>query len=392
MNQEEKFFTTEFYRLAYAKGERLRIRQFGPISNIDIEIKPITVIIGSTGSGKSTIIKLLHIFRQLILNSDLTTEKFKIILIDKFQLVEPVQNTYIKYELGDFYIEYTEGVLKTNFSSNFRTEWQDLQDFSTKEFEETSKIPSLINSLFLDAAKHIYKPIYIPAERLFTSTHASYLAAFQLSEIPISDYMLQFIKNIQIAKRLVRKMSLPFLKATYYFKNGIDIIEHDKDKSTISLDFASSGFQAIIPVLLVFEYFSKRKDPFSHVFVVEEPELNLYPSVQKHIIEEMVSKTIKWNSRLVIATHSPYILTALNNLIIAKTIIKEHPESIEAVNKEVPPQYQVDFQDVMAYYVNDGTAKSIMNEEYSMIDANALDDVSNELGHTYDKLLNLLYP
>lgn len=389
---KEAFDNTNFNKIAQAKTERLIIRSFGPVHDIDIEIKPVTVIIGSTGSGKSTVIKMLHIFRQLFLESDLTTEKFKDAVTDKFKLVEPIKETYIKYVLGDFFIEYTEGELNTNFPTDFYDEWNKLRDLSEKPLKGKDKFP-LLKSWFEEAALTIHRPLYIPVERIFATSYTSNSAAYQRSKILIADFILQFIENIQVAKGTVKKLDLPFLKARYVYRNNIDIIEHyDANKSVVSLDFASSGFQAIVPLLLIFEYFSTKKDPFSHFFAVEEPELNLFPTVQKQLVEQMISKTVHSNCRLIMATHSPYILTALNNLIIAKTITQEQPQETDAVNKIVAPKYQVDFQDVMAYYISDGVAKHIMNEEYSMIDANALDDVSNELGHTFDTLLNLRYP
>ena len=62
------------------------------------------------------------------------------------------------------------------------------------------------------------------------------------------------------------------------------------------------------------------------------------------------------------------------------------------MNKIIPPQYQIDFEDVKAYYVGGGTVKNIMSTENSMIDANGLDEVSNELSITFNQLLDLEYP
>lgn len=126
-------------------------------------------------------------------------------------------------------------------------------------------------------------------------------------------------------------------------------------------------------------------------FIIEEPELNLYPTTQKKLVEYLIEKCTQGDNRLIITTHSPYILTALNNCIEASNVRKLHPESEAEVDKLVPRQYQIDYEDVMAYFVADGTAKPIMNEEYQIIDANALDDVSNELGHVFDSLLDLKY-
>ena len=43
--------------------ERLEIKKFGPIIDVDIELKPIMVFIGNQATGKSTISKLIALFR-----------------------------------------------------------------------------------------------------------------------------------------------------------------------------------------------------------------------------------------------------------------------------------------------------------------------------------------
>ena len=55
----------------------------------------------------------------------------------------------------------------------------------------------------------------------------------------------------------------------------------------------------------------------------------------------------------------------------------------------VPPQYHLDFEDIAAYFVADGTARSIMNVENQLIDANALDEVSTDLSEAFGKLVQL---
>ena len=45
--------------------ERLVVKNFGPITNLDIEIRPLTLFIGTQGSGKSTVSKLLTICRDM---------------------------------------------------------------------------------------------------------------------------------------------------------------------------------------------------------------------------------------------------------------------------------------------------------------------------------------
>ncbi len=382
---KEAFEKTNFNKIAQAKTERLIIKQFGPVHDIDIEIKPVTVIIGSTGSGKSTIIKLLHIFRQLFLESDLTTEKFIEAVTDKFKLVEPIKETYIKYVLGDFFIEYTEGGLNTNFPTDFYDECEKLKDLSEKPLKGKDKFP-LLKTWFKAAALTIHSPLYVPVERTFVTTYTSNSAAYQRSKIRIADFILQFIENKQLANSSVKKLDLPFLKATYFFRNDKDIIEHyGSNKSAIGLEYASSGFQAIVPLLLVFEHFSKAKDPFSHFFAVEEPELNLFPTVQKKLVEQMISKTVNTNCRLIMATHSPYILSYLNNLLFAWKVGQIQPE---AENK-VAVEYRLNPENFGGYVLRDGQSLSIFDTGTGLIDHNCLDEVFEEIGFEYDALYDV---
>ena len=47
-------------------NEYLRIQNFGPVVDIELDnIVPLTVLIGESGSGKSTVMKVLSMFRWI---------------------------------------------------------------------------------------------------------------------------------------------------------------------------------------------------------------------------------------------------------------------------------------------------------------------------------------
>ena len=165
------------------------------------------------------------------------------------------------------------------------------------------------------------------------------------------------------------------------------------NRTTTKLSESATGLQSVVPLMLVVENCSQ--DEFvvksNFRFIIEEPELNLYPTTQKLLLEYLIEKCTKGDNRLIITTHSPYILAALNNCIQADNVKREYPEDAPKADQLVRPESQIAYEDVMAYYVADGTAKAIMNEEYRLIDANALDDVSNEIDRIFDQLLDLKY-
>ena len=63
------------------------------------------------------------------------------------------------------------------------------------------------------------------------------------------------------------------------------------------------------------------KPTFSNI-VIEEPELNLFPATQAELMYYVLSKINHSRDNMVITTHRPYILYAVNNCILAN-LVKE---------------------------------------------------------------------
>lgn len=155
----------------------------------------------------------------------------------------------------------------------------------------------------------------------------------------------------------------------------------------------SSGVQSLIPLLLVFDYCLLKKEyEIDQSLLFEEPELNLFPIKQKKLIDYLISKISTLNHKLIITTHSPYILSALDNLIFAKNAFNEHPESKEKIKSIISEDKWIDYNEISVYEVrNDGKVYSIKNEEFKSIDANAIDSVSDVISEEFDKLTSLRY-
>ena len=95
-------------------SERLIVRNFGPITNLDIEFRRLTLFIGDQGSGKSTLSKLLTICRDynwwLLMLDDADAEDVKKPFYD-FGINEYfMDDTFISYTMTGFSIKYENGV------------------------------------------------------------------------------------------------------------------------------------------------------------------------------------------------------------------------------------------------------------------------------------------
>ena len=46
--------------------EKLIVREFGPLTNVEIDFKRITLLIGPSASGKSTLLKIVAMMRHIL--------------------------------------------------------------------------------------------------------------------------------------------------------------------------------------------------------------------------------------------------------------------------------------------------------------------------------------
>lgn len=128
---------------------------------------------------------------------------------------------------------------------------------------------------------------------------------------------------------------------------------------------------------------------YSHTqFIIEEPEQNLFPKEQYKLIEYLAGIINHGKQhRLTITTHSPYIMTALNNLIQAGDLASQslaNAQKIESRFKNL-----LHYNEVAAFSINNGVVESIMDEDLRMISAESLDYASQELSDDFSFLMSL---
>lgn len=380
------------------QSERLIVKNFGPLKDVDIELKDIMVFIGPQASGKSTLAKLLYIFTK----GDLIFTENKNELFGNVNAEELFQNESINFfsENTEFHfktnkkiVDYTNGRFKLGGKS---------YNLGKKIIDWTPSFSWLINKSIGDeeTLKHIiYNTIkksweeseyftYIPVERLFISSLSdSLMGLLSGRNINIPGAILNFGSKFEAARSNLKKVHIDFLDIEYIYGDLGNIIVHSNG-TKIPLSQAASGFQFIIPLYVTIQYIIQKE---TNSLVIEEPELSLFPEIQKKLVEFIIETCRDKTKRLIITTHSPYILTVLNNLIQAHNVVKERPELEKEVNEIIPKERWLDFDKVSVYYVADGTAKNIMYEKNRIIKAENIDSVSKNLSNEFGQLLDLQY-
>ena len=401
---------------------KLEIVKFGPIENSIFDIKDVNIFIGESATGKSIITKLIYISNTFIrfIISKGTKDSNTLNTIQN--LKESFRNSYFNifkdtYKNFNFTFYYTEekfvrfthsnkSQYKVEFSdelkreietayTNFKKRFENLEQ---NNIESDSMLPSIYGLLLFQEIKKVFTKdnyIYIPAGRSFFTMLSKNIFSIIENGVEIDYIFTQFGGLFQNAKKefenlnkKISKKDLLFienrykelLKGTYAFEDDEDRIYINKDEF-LPLNQISSGQQELLPALLIL--LSVLNSKTSTTIIFEEPEAHLFPKDQQRLIELLIYilNHTQSGNRLIITTHSPYILSVLNNLIYAGKL----------KSKSIDENLYLHFENISAYSLSSNKAKSILNKENNLIDANYIDDVSNDIANIFDKLLDEEY-
>lgn len=376
--------------------EYLKIENFGPISEIELsEIRPLTVFIGKSGSGKSTIMKVLALFRWMykrvnlrsfIKHSKISKTKigFKTLpLLRTSGLLEYLMpNSQIIYRNGPYEIVMT-----------YRT--------TTAKFVVAKEHLSLEKIVFISDKRSIIPDIL----------------GSSIDRHKDNYYLQDTLDNFRTANKFISDLDLKFLGVNFSVrkqKNGSKEFRISGNgvngEYSIKLTNASSGIQTATSVGLIVDYYATKYNlddslnaalfkyfadsdnlknfragmnvgefPNRRVNIfIEEPELSLYPENQLEMVDFLINRCFKtphdYDMSLMMATHSPYIVNYLN-LLMARTSDDTKEASISSEIVDV-------------YLIEDGVLidLKISDEKGNpLIDTTRLSDPISEIYNEYDE-------
>ena len=375
-------------------SERLVVRNFGPITNLDIEFRKLTLFIGDQGSGKSTLSKLLTICRDynwwLLMLENADDEDVKKPFYD-FGINEYfMDDTYICYTMTGFSIKYENGafsIVSDNISA----------DDIKKYFQYLNKRYGSGQDSEMDEAQakelepYARAVLYILAERNLVGNLSESLASLLTAQVPLPKPLMEYMSMFERAKKEYPSYNIPFFNVKFVKKNGKERIELVGKDKNLPLSACSSGLQSAIPMLMVIDY-ALKTDSFNS-FVIEEPEQNLFPQNQFEMLGFVTSRLWHPSQRrqFIITTHSPYLLSSLNVLMLAYKL--HHIEEVrEEAEEIIVPGYTVNPDDVSVFALDpngEEYCKSLISEKTGLVSVNELDSVSEMIGNDFDKLYRL---
>lgn len=383
--------------------QKIVIKNFGPISNAEIEIKKAVVLIGENAIGKSTIIKLISTF--------LWIEKALFRGSDKkwFEKESRLKNSFLPYHRIESFIKENSVIeyYGKAYTMKYRNDKISIEDQMNNSYQlpQIMYVPAERN--FISYVRNAKKDLKLSGALLdFTSEY--YYAAENLKNslvLPIRDFEIEYnkrhemlyvksknhkIKITEAASGL--QSSIPLYLVSDYLSKLVrnskenedmttsDNIKFQKEINTILNDNNLSEKQKHIAISALSSKFNKK----AFINIVEEPEQNLFPVSQMQMLKSLVSFCNQnADNKLIISTHSPYVLATINNLILANKVGKKFPEK---VGKKINKQLWLNYDDIFAGIVREGTVEQIIDTDFDMIQVEQIDSVSQVINEEFDFL------
>ena len=408
----------------------LYVKHVGPIEEVRLDVKRINLFLGPQSSGKSTLAKILS----------------QALWAEKNFLTMGEESDFFK-ELKDFHnmdrTYFSNKALEVVYDSP----WCEIT--MRYEDEERRKPQTFYKKKENRNLYHNIKIEYIPAERNFVSSIANirkYTETYNSVVSFLEDWSAAKEKY-QNGKRFSIELNDLTFSYRYIESSKQDLVCLGKEKE-VRLQSASSGQQSILPLLLITEevmeiVYDKQKifspEEQAHIrrltqdesmaafvdvigamnkqsrtkevedqlnelwkrlgyignycgthLVIEEPEQNLYPSTQRGLLQHLVSLLIKDKARnhtLTLTTHSPFILYALDNCMLAGMAVdRGKAEKLDATTRESA----ISPKDVGLWLLRDGGIISLQDEKDHLLNKDLFNDEFQENNERIFQLLNIL--
>ena len=130
-------------------------------------------------------------------------------------------------------------------------------------------------------------------------------------------------------------------------------------------------------------YYLVKNEPI--LFIIEEPESHLFPEAQKYITE-LIGLVFNQGNSMLVTTHSPYVLGALNNLLYANRISLIDASKVDEV---ISKMLWLQGEKFSAWFVKDGKIENCIDEEIEMIQNQKIDEISKVINSDFDKIFDI---
>ena len=425
--------------------KRLTIENIGPIKRVELDLKRINVIIGPQSAGKSCILTLAcfcawaekRIQLQQGKNGFDDSKYMEENLIDFHKLqgfFEKGRGAKFRYQTNHLWFQYEydkddkaftwgwdksghwkykrtrvsyipaernviatipnwmEVSMKHNNIRNFISDWMLTRTFYNKEHK--LEILGLgIKYYFDDKSSQDFIELENGKQLQFTNGSSGIQSA-----IPMLVYLGFLFENQyldgQYGKISTETENEEILNHIYdkKYKRGLKKFSEANSLYIGKIGMGKKAFKTYKEYKECKELFESYTKTWNSDIYLEEPEQNLFPKTQIKLVYELLINSKIHKDSVFIATHSPYILYALNNAMLAyyvkDTIIDEVKDEISCLDAAYNPEL------VAVWQIEDGRLIGIdegnvtIQDSKHLIRKNYFDETMGNIMNDFNNMVN----
>lgn len=419
------------------KNTEIEILNVGPIENVKLQLNKVNIFMGEQSSGKSTISKIIsfcnwvekdvsihqsfknYIEKNYFIERLETFHKMKGFFNEKSEIIYTSKTIKLHYQWNNFYIswvnkfEYKRNKISyipsersmvilpemekvefpNNYLKSFLFDWFDAR----KNYSKEKKLPLLdfgIEYYYSESTKenHILSndknyDILLPyaSSGLQSITPLMVMTDHLIKNIYSDEQNLSYELD-EVKAEVTQKLVSELVIIPLYNKDIVDKNERRKIIQELNIKLSEKDDN----IMSLFEKFKEvRNNLFkthSTNLIIEEPEQNLFPSTQKSLIYYLFDRINKdLDHNLTLTTHSPYVLYAINNCIMASIIFNKITENEKS--KLLCYKSKINPEDISIYEIKNGKLKCIQGED-GLIGENFFDKKMKEVMDEFYVMLN----
>lgn len=387
------------------------VGQLGPVGSCELEIRPLTVIVGRQGTGKSLIAQVLYSLEELpFLAQYIAAQKKRDERLDSEAIfgrvldqLRSAERRFARFASKNTRIEWRRGTPWELSRTTPRRGQRHIRKFTfafaihpkaTRTYT-MAKYHKLIERFTNGSLRTTRHAVFVPTERMVISQLRTALADKVLA-LPITyELFADWLERATEVQEDVQGKEVDLIDEQSRLALGGEVKRvgeqwkwsYTSNERNLDLDMASSGQRANWSIgYLARAFFGLRTQrDYAHTLTmfVEEPEAHLHPEAQVAIVR-LLAVLVNSGFRVILTTHSLACIYTINNLLLARAKLMDNP------HRSAPdPLFRLRAEDVAVYAIRDGVPRDIVNRKEKFIDEHELGDVGAELGAEMNALLNL---
>lgn len=364
--------------------ERIIVRNFGPVQDVDIELGDLTVLIGAQASGKSLFLQLFKLLK------------------DKSAIITSLEN------YGFVVNNRLDNLLNRYLGEGLAKMWSDNTELSINGFEYLRE-----NLESFSEGSQAEKVFYIPAQRILSISDGRPKYFMEFSENDpfvlrkFSDILRLFVQGgigeggmvYPLPNRLTSIIREMYDKAIFHGgkvmfdeRGGQRKLVMSVDDLRLPLMTWSTGQKEFMPLLMGFYCLSGppqnvvNREQYEFI-IIEEPEMGLHPLAIQTIILQII-EFMDAGYKVIVSTHSPVFL----EFVWAYNYLKKIPDTArlkalqELFNMESVKESKFRFmknvfdKEIKTYFLSRNENGRVVSKDISSLDVYSDDVAVNEWG------------